>query len=343
VGAEPEFESIPVVDCHLHLTSYEDISNLLEIVSEAGFHRVSALSIIDEKRINHNPDVLLLKTLHPEMFYAFGSLDYSLLNGVSAPSLPNQVDRLLEIGFDGIKMVEGKPVYRKILKIRFDDHFYDEYFKRVEEAGLPVLWHVADPEEFWDPEKVPIWAREQGWFYDDTYPSKEELYEETENVLNRHPALKIIFAHFYFISADIETAERFLDTYRNVNLDLTPGIEMYSNFSKRLEEWREFFIRHQDRILFGTDIFGGEKVETALAKVMLVRSFLELEEGLNLPRPVLEKIYFKNFQRIVGRRPRRLRLDLAAEECGRLARQEAVLGSKPVEETAAWRVKNRIK
>jgi len=341
---ETEFAKIPVIDCHMHVTSIRDVDNVLEIVSEAGFHRASLLSIIDDKRVNFNPEVLLLKALHPEMFYAFGSLDYSFIfTGIQLQQLREQVDRLLSIGFDGVKMVEGKPVYRKLLKIRFDDPFYEDYFARLEETGFPLLFHVADPEEFWDPEKVPVWAKAQGWFYDQTYPSKEQFYKEVETVLDKHPRLKVVFAHFYFLSANMEAASSFLEKHRNAHLDLTPGIEMYRNFSMEKEAWREFFVKYGDRILFGTDIFGGERIESALAKVQLVRGFLETDEGLNLPRHTLEKIYCSNFQRIVGPKPRRLSFNLAVEECERLALEEARLSSQPLEETVARLVAGKIR
>jgi len=156
MSVEQEFARIPVIDCHMHVASIMNTNNLLEIVSEAGFHRASLLSMIDEKRVNYNPEVLLLKALHPEMFYAFGSLDYAFIfAGKPLQPVQDQVDRLRDIGFDGVKMVEGKPTYRKLLKIGFDDPFYKDYFERIEESKLPLLFHVADPEEFWDPEKVP--------------------------------------------------------------------------------------------------------------------------------------------------------------------------------------------
>lgn len=331
-----EFARIPVIDCHMHFTGIGEVSNMLEIISEAGFHRASLLSLIDEKRVNHNAGILLMKALHPEIFYAFGGLDYSsIFIGCSSLPLAEQVDRLMKIGFDGIKMVEGKPIYRKMLKIRFDDPFYEDYFERVEETGLPLLFHVADPEEFWDHEKIPGWAKEQGWFYDHTYPQKGQFYREVDKVLDKHPDLKVIFAHFYFLSADIGAASNLLENHRNVHLDLTPGIEMYYNFSMKTEVWREFFIKYQDRILFGTDIFGGERIETALTKMRLVREFLETDQGLNLPQYVLEKIYYGNFCRIAGFKPRKLQIDLAIEECERLAKEEASLSSKPLERTTA--------
>jgi hypothetical protein len=68
---------------------------------------------------------------------------------------------------------------------------YDSFFAMLEKQMVPVLYHVADPEEFWDPEKAPSWAKEHGWYYGDgSYPSKEQLYTEAESVLKKFPGLK---------------------------------------------------------------------------------------------------------------------------------------------------------
>lgn len=366
-----KFSKIPVIDCHMHFENIRKISQMLEIFSEANFHRVNILSLANTRivsskgRPNSNPEVLVLKALHPEIFYAFGSLDYfPHFRGNNKPSFPEQVNMMEKIGLDGVKMVEGKPSEKKFLGIRFDDEVFEDYFRTLEEKKLTLLFHVADPEEFWDPEKVPSWAKEQGWFYDSSYPSKQQLYEEVSNVLDKHKNLKVIFAHFYFLSADINSASKLLDNYKNVNLDLTPGIEMYYNFSKNRDLWREFFIKYQDRILFGTDIGDWQDVKSALARAWLVRNFLESDSefylpseadsllepqmrkpilGLNLPRGVLEKIYYENFVRLVGAKPRKLDVSLAIKECERLAKEEAMIENKPIEETTAYLAINILK
>ena len=55
------------------------------------------------------------------------------------------------------------------------------------------------------------WAVENGWgYWDKGCLSLEELYSIVENVLKRHPKLKVTFAHFYFVSDDPAHAERVL-------------------------------------------------------------------------------------------------------------------------------------
>lgn len=184
-----------------------------------------------------------------------------------------------------------------------------------------MLLHVADPETFWDKDKAPGFARENGWFYGDgTYPAKEMFYEDAEKVFAVHPKLNVSLAHFYFLSDDLERAERIMETYPNVRFDLTPGIEMYGNFSKSPEAWNRFFRKYEDRILFGTDNGWGsmtpmkEKIDFAAANVAVIRRFLETADrfegygmdlcGLDLPVETLEKIYHKNFEAMAGTAPK---------------------------------------
>ena len=130
---------------------------------------------------------------------------------------------------------------------------------------------------------------------------------------------------------------------------------MYYNFSAKRDDWREFFIRYQDRILYGTDISGGQPVTEARSRAWIVRSFLETDEeflvpkesdsllggpqvpfrGLALPRGVLEKIYSKNFRRLAGPGPHKLNYDRAISECKRIAETAGKNGVKPEENSAA--------
>lgn len=102
-----------------------------------------------------------------------------------------------------------------------------------------------------------------------------------------------------------------LARHPGAHVDLAPGVELIHNVSRRPDEWRRFFTRHADRILLGTDIGMSKTVEEHLARVWLLRSFLESEGefrtpdaadelmtryeepymGLHLPKGTLEKIY----------------------------------------------------
>lgn len=326
-------KKMTLIDTHLHMGSADGIDRIMKVRKDCGMKAVSFMSLSQssENRMAQNVDGFLLKALHPREAYVFGGLHYHLpgrkYTDIDAAA---QARRLIEIGCDGIKMLEGKPTVRKDLGIPLDAPLYDEYYAYLQENGVPVVFHVADPEEFWDPVACPEWAKKSGWFYDATYPAKQQLYDETEGVLRKFPRLSVIFAHFHFLSADPERAREFMERHPCANLDITPGSEMYFNFSKCPDVWHEFFTKYQDRIFFGTDNTDKESAaapgdrSSAATRVNWMRTFLETTgpfqgfvwtlQGIGLDKAVLEKIYHGNFERVAGRKPRKLKLDLAIEQ-----------------------------
>jgi predicted TIM-barrel fold metal-dependent hydrolase len=230
--------------------------------------------------------------------------------------LAEQVRALQAQGFDGLKLIEGKPQVRKLLPHALDGPLYAPLWATLEQEQFPVVLHVADPDEFWDADRCPGWARRSGWDYSDgSYPSKEDLYAEVDHVLERHPRLKIVLAHFNFLSRDLERAARFLDAHPSVCLDLAPHMDMYVDFSRDPAGARDFFLHYQARILYGTDtdtralVRGPEGVALMRFIPQLIRAFLEQDgvldlpgttdyRGLGLPRQALDRIYHANFERV---------------------------------------------
>ena len=88
--------------------------------------------------------------------------------------------------------------------------------------------------EFWDKERIPKWAIGAGYYCDETYPTHEQIREETIGILKKHPKLNMTIAHIFFLSnADqYDLAEELLETYPNLTFDLCPGWEMYEGMHK---------------------------------------------------------------------------------------------------------------
>jgi predicted TIM-barrel fold metal-dependent hydrolase len=348
------FADIPVVDGHVHFPHPWLMDDVLTMMAMTRIARVNLVGTPDVQTINQNPALIYFKARHPDWAYICGALDYAQVFA-DVPHAPEtiaaQVATLKRIGFDGLKFVEGKPTVRKVIPLTFDGPEYAGLWTALEEEDLPVVFHVADPEEFWNEDLCPDWARDHGWFYGDgTYPSKESLYAEVDRVLERHPGLKLILAHFYFLSADLARAGDFLDAHPNVCFDLTPGIEMYVHFARDLQTARDFFVQYQDRLVYGTDIGAsatlrdesqGLDMDDSLGRTWIVRSFLETDDvfdspesmrhglgmdvrnlhGIALPSDALEKIYRANLARMFGPDPVPLNCDAAATELERLAHE----------------------
>lgn len=311
-----------IIDAHVHVfgKGTQGVRDMLAFEKEQGYEACNYLSCECMGDAAQNALGIYLKLCAPENF-AFGGLTYRYDCDFAA-----ELDALWDIGFDGMKMVEDKPTLRKQLGVPFNDRRYDGFYAKLEEKQIPLLAHVADPEECWDKDLIPDWAFAAGYFYGDgTYVEKETLYTEVEDVLIRFPGLRIILAHCFFMSADLERLDALMQRHPNVCLDIVSGTEMYWNFGKRPDDWRAFFLKYQDRIIYGTDnmnLYDAREIENARITNDLQRGFLtctgpvhawdKVTQGIALPQEVLEKILRGNFLRLTGGAPRPLNRAAAA-------------------------------
>jgi len=306
-----------IADSHIHIrfTRFDQIRRMLD--------DLAAMDVTDAclLPLPYRGAAENLAALYWKMHYqkinvrAFGGLHLTDRYAAVAPEV--QAKALLDMGCDGFKIMSA-PDTRRFLKHGYDDMRYEKMFSLFEERGTPLNIHVADPEEFWD----------KGRVYDHpSFPSKQQLYDEIFTVLNRHPGLKISFAHFFFLSNLPDEAERIMEKYPNVCFDLTPGVEMYYNFDSRIEYWRDFFIRYKNRILFGTDSNTTESSTGSINQLLELLVYRKLTEshdyftqfcygkdfivrGLDLPEEVVDRICYQNTIDFVGKEKKPVDLDM---------------------------------
>lgn len=329
---------IKPVDEHIHMSlcrrmsRYCNIRHMLEILDACGLEAINIQNIVlwQTRNLVRNPLSLLAKAIGGGRVYSFGGPRYPLPGEQRDPvNLLRQAGELLDMGFDGIKLF-GKPDMRHESGIPFDDAFFDEMFGFLEETGTPTLFHVGDPLSFWDRERIPQFAMDNGWYYDAAFEPAEQLYAEIDNVMHRHPKLNIIFPHVYFLSDDLPRLAAFLDQWENAKTDITPGIEMYDNFTANPEASHDFFVKYADRIFFGTDNTGNaadqEGEDYAARSAGVIRSMREFLEtggsvqsswgaelhGIALPYEAAKKIYRDNFFAFAGETPKPVDISRAA-------------------------------
>lgn len=317
-----------LIDCHYHLcissglACVENVDHLFEIMDACGLSGVCLQNITlwRSDTLQLNPLALLAKMRRPHQVYAFGGLRLPAPDATDkSGNYVEQLQELLALGFDGLKMF-AKPTVRHAFGQPIDSPIYDSLLDYLENTGVPLLYHVGDPPTFWHSEQIPPACKARGWYYGEGgYPSLETIYQECERMLQKHPRLRILLAHFYFMGDSLDRLSALLDRYPNLLTDITPGVEMFHQFSQDSQKARAFFIRYQDRILFGTDNYGRglglevDYVKAAQDKIRDMLSLLEREKGtfrgvelngLALPMPVMEKICAGNFHRWVSSKPK---------------------------------------
>ena len=253
-----------VIDSHLHIEAWENdegdsfIDYFEQYRKKVGLSAINIASLPSgERNVSNNIMIAFYKLAHKNAF-AHGGLIYP---EYPAPDkMPEGMDfvtqyrELMEIGFDGMKMLEGKPSLHKLVGKDLSCELYDDYFSELEKDGTHLIFHVNDPEEYWDRSKVSQNTIDLGWFYGDgTYASNEEVYNQINRVLAKHPNLCVNFAHFFFYSYNPHKLEEIFEKYPNVGVDITPGGEMYLAFDQNREYYINFFTKYSERIQLGTD------------------------------------------------------------------------------------------
>ena len=199
--------------------------------------------------------------------------------------------------------------------VRVDDERFDPIWAACGRLGLPVIMHTADPSAFFDPinpqnERYEELSRHPNWHFPaEQFPRRAELHKARERLFKRHRNTTFIAAHFGNDAEDLRETGRILDENPNVVVEFASRI---SELGRQPYSAREFFIKYQDRILFGTD---GPWPEL---RYEYYWRFLETKDeyfpysekpvppqglwriyGIYLPDSVLKKIYQQNALRVI--------------------------------------------
>lgn len=189
------------------------------------------------------------------------------------------------------------------------DPIFEPVFTRIEDYGLPLDIHVADPD---------IWYSTK---YQDSerYRTKTQAIDAFNTVLERHPSLKVISVHFGSLPEihNLIQLEKIFKKFPNFYVDTASTKWIVRELGKDPQRAREFFIRYQTRILFATDLSCGwedRSEEYFASRYWTQRLFWETDvrkvelpfadednenpptviNGLNLPQSILKRFYWQN-------------------------------------------------
>jgi predicted TIM-barrel fold metal-dependent hydrolase len=195
-------------------------------------------------------------------------------------------------------------------RLRIDDPELDLIWDECAKLGIPVFIHTADPEQFFEPidytnERWLELALFPGRRYpQDKYPSFTELMTERDNLFRRHPKTTFVAAHMGWHANDLGSLGKMLDAMPNVYTEV--GAVLY-DIGRQPRGAHDFFVKYQDRILFGKDSFQPEEYpyywrvfETHDEYFDYYRGYHAFWKlyGIDLPDSVLRKVYYANAVKI---------------------------------------------
>ena len=206
--------------------------------------------------------------------------------------------------------------------IMVDDPGIEPVIEFIKSKGLPVTGHLGEPRNCWLPlDEMTVssdssyFARNPHYhmFLHPEYPSYEDQINARDNFLRKNPEMKFIACHLASLEWNVDSLALRFDRFPNIVADMSARIchLQYQSMTDR-ERVRDFIIKYQDRLLYGTDVgdsgnsdpevFKKKMHETWVddwkyftsGEVMTSNKFRGEFTGLQLPKEVINKIYSEN-------------------------------------------------
>ena len=336
----PRRAAFPVVDAHNHLwAKWQNLAEVVRVMDEVGVAVYCDLTSNVSLGWGGGGYMIAPGDIqkffqecdgrYPHRFYGFTT---ATLTPPTGPPLFTDakefVERTVDVLRDHVKRgARGLKALKELglhyrdgagRLIQCDDERLGPIWEEAGRLGVPVLIHQADPIGFFQPatpenehydtlQKYPAWG-----FSDARFPRFEELQRHYKQLVKNHPGTTFLLPHMANWPENLDHVGQWLEECPNAYVDFSARIDELGRQPYRA---REFFIRHQDRILFGSDMPASREMYRCYFRFLETfdEDFVPPDydgtfgrhrwriHGLGLPTPVLEKIYHANALRLIPR------------------------------------------
>ncbi len=306
----------PVVDVHSHhwQLSQSQWATVIGEMDELNLQVLVNLSGGSGSRLRRFVGTVR-ESPHPERMVFFANLDFG--RGVYpgfGQQAAEQLENDVQAGAVGLKFFKNFGIDvtdQEGGRVAVDDPELDPVFQKCAELGIPVLIHVGEPSEFYQPVDqynerwLELILRPGRRMPASRYPTFEAMMAERDRLFEKHPDTTFIAAHMGWHANDLGRLGAMLDRLPNVYPE-TAAI-LYE-LGRQPRAAREFFISYQDRVLFGKDTYRASEFpyywrtfETADEYFDYYRRYHAFWKlyGMDLPDDVLKKLYYGNALKVI--------------------------------------------
>jgi len=308
----------PVIDIHGHprgLTSTEAVAGVVSALDSLNVRVMVSANNTSGENLTKTLGVIAASP-YKDRFRVLTGIDLRDVGPGWADRAVKQLEADIKAGAVGVGEV-GKNFGLSTRKadgsrLKIDDPELDPIWQALARLGVPAFIHTAEPQEFFQ----PIDYKNERWLELSLFPGRahtdresgvtfDSLMTERDNLFKRHPKTTFIAAHFGWHANDLARAAKLLDEHPNVLVEV--GAILY-DLGRQPRMAHDFFVKYQDRILFGKDAFEPSEYpyywrvfETRDEYFDYYRGYHAFWKlyGMDLPDDVLKKLYYANALRIV--------------------------------------------
>lgn len=306
----------PVIDIHTHLgklglgEEYQSKYDLKKYLDKLVKLNVKHIVNMDGLYQDDFDKMMKFTTNYNHYITTFMSIDFS--NFGSKTFEEETTDHILACyhrGSRGIRLEHQISFTYKDKKgnyLRLDDERLKFIYKLARKFDIPVYIRVGDSKAYFkaineNNEQIETLINnpEQS-HYNNGSPSFEELLEMQEAVIKGNKQTKFIVGHFGSYVEDLSYVAKQLDSCSNMFIDMAGCVAELGRIPYAA---RKFFIKYQNRILFGTDTTPLND-QDFITSIRFLETFDECFEhhrqgrwyiyGIELPNRVLKKVYYQN-------------------------------------------------
>lgn len=322
-----DFGSVEKIDSHFHIYTDKNVSQEQAQKDNFKLFAINTYSGGCERVVEAHQWLTAIKQTSPNNF-AFSAT--FCLEGWDDPAWAENtiswIDQCVADGANSVKVWKNVGMEfrdKDSILVMIDDPQFDPVFKHLAEKGIPLVGHLGEPKNCWLPVNDMTTNNDKRYFTEHPqyhmfkhpeFPSYQEQMGARDQMLEKNPDLTFIGCHLASLEWSVDTLAEFLDRFPNAAVDMAARMgQLFYQTRENREKVRNFFIKYQDRLLYGTDIIdrGQEKQsfqnnlhetwmrdwEYLVTDHPMTSNLIDGDfQGLQLPKEVVDKIYADNFK-----------------------------------------------